>query len=98
MRRMTIFRSKLLPTLAALVILSSVARAQDSTTAVPRDTTPAAAQSRTHVVQTGETLWSLAGQYLGDPLLWPAIYRRSEEHTSELQSRRDLVCRLLLEK
>src|SRR5690349_23821713 len=25
-------------------------------------------------------------------------YPRSEEHTSELQSRRDLVCRLLLEK
>src|SRR5690349_23782441 len=25
-------------------------------------------------------------------------YIRSEEHTSELQSRRDLVCRLLLEK
>src|SRR5690349_24189180 len=27
-----------------------------------------------------------------------AVPRRSEEHTSELQSRRDLVCRLLLEK
>src|SRR6266496_2939019 len=27
-----------------------------------------------------------------------AIHVRSEEHTSELQSRRDLVCRLLLEK
>src|SRR5438874_7080462 len=26
------------------------------------------------------------------------VSRRSEEHTSELQSRRDLVCRLLLEK
>src|SRR5438874_9762827 len=26
------------------------------------------------------------------------ITERSEEHTSELQSRRDLVCRLLLEK
>src|SRR5437868_15434194 len=26
------------------------------------------------------------------------IFRRSEEHTSELQSRFDLVCRLLLEK
>src|SRR5690349_22355136 len=26
------------------------------------------------------------------------FYQRSEEHTSELQSRRDLVCRLLLEK
>src|SRR5207247_4670832 len=28
----------------------------------------------------------------------PDIVRRSEEHTSELQSRVDLVCRLLLEK
>src|SRR5690349_22168756 len=27
-----------------------------------------------------------------------AVAARSEEHTSELQSRRDLVCRLLLEK
>src|SRR5690349_22019512 len=26
------------------------------------------------------------------------VLHRSEEHTSELQSRRDLVCRLLLEK
>src|SRR5204862_8222778 len=31
-------------------------------------------------------------------LLFRAIHSRSEEHTSELQSRRDLVCRLLLEK
>src|SRR2546428_1969361 len=30
------------------------------------------------------------------PLLIPEV--RSEEHTSELQSRSDLVCRLLLEK
>src|SRR3712207_8893437 len=28
----------------------------------------------------------------------PAGFRRSEEHTSELQSRQYLVCRLLLEK
>src|SRR5690349_23681380 len=28
----------------------------------------------------------------------PPFEARSEEHTSELQSRRDLVCRLLLEK
>src|SRR5204863_5749264 len=28
----------------------------------------------------------------------PVLVSRSEEHTSELQSRRDLVCRLLLEK
>src|SRR5271155_4673774 len=32
--------------------------------------------------------------------LWTVgrLHARSEEHTSELQSRRDLVCRLLLEK
>src|SRR5690349_23974841 len=29
---------------------------------------------------------------------YPSGKKRSEEHTSELQSRRDLVCRLLLEK
>src|SRR5438067_9948022 len=34
------------------------------------------------------------GDALGDDALAP----RSEEHTSELQSRFDLVCRLLLEK
>src|SRR5690349_23670696 len=32
------------------------------------------------------------------PLPNVCVPRRSEEHTSELQSRRDLVCRLLLEK
>src|SRR5438874_10884533 len=32
-----------------------------------------------------------------EPLL-DRVGARSEEHTSELQSRRDLVCRLLLEK
>src|SRR6267378_5337457 len=36
----------------------------------------------------------------GTPMAWNTRLRgteRSEEHTSELQSRRDLVCRLLLE-
>src|SRR5699024_12437345 len=32
------------------------------------------------------------------PLLGLTTFARSEEHTSELQSRFDLVCRLLLEK
>src|SRR6201989_3701055 len=34
----------------------------------------------------------------GDEALAVQRLQRSEEHTSELQSRRDLVCRLLLEK
>src|SRR2546428_8502950 len=33
-----------------------------------------------------------------DPKLSPERRVRSEEHTSELQSRSDLVCRLLIEK
>src|SRR5206468_9264062 len=33
-----------------------------------------------------------------DVLLFRLCFHRSEEHTSELQSRSDLVCRLLLEK
>src|SRR2546421_1025243 len=37
----------------------------------------------------------LVGRFTETPYKWA---RRSEEHTSELQSRSDLVCRLLLEK
>src|SRR5450830_54273 len=36
--------------------------------------------------------------FLHNDACWRKIDRRSEEHTSELQSRFDLVCRLLLEK
>src|SRR3712207_7214918 len=38
----------------------------------------------------GDPAWCVAGA--------PAVCVRSEEHTSELQSRQYLVCRLLLEK
>src|SRR3712207_9056270 len=39
--------------------------------------------------------WASVSRWTGG---WPAATRRSEEHTSELQSRQYLVCRLLLEK
>src|SRR2546422_8258415 len=38
------------------------------------------------------------GQLLGNPVRLATEQERSEEHTSELQSRLHLVCRLLLEK
>src|SRR5690625_5391870 len=45
-----------------------------------------------------ETLSRLTLTTLGDEHKIEQITKRSEEHTSELQSRGHLVCRLLLEK
>src|SRR5438034_7457000 len=50
-------------------------------------TTSPEAQLRWHSVRVALFLW-----------LSPTGWVRSEEHTSELQSHSDLVCRLLLEK
>src|SRR2546430_12398175 len=45
------------------------------------------------------TTWKLAGQsYELEGRAAEALKARSEEHTSELQSQSNLVCRLLLEK
>src|SRR3712207_7190559 len=49
-------------------------------------------------VGLGEVAGLAGGDARGDGLLDPGVAGRSEEHTSELQSRQYLVCRLLLEK
>src|SRR5699024_12727830 len=65
-----------------------------------RDLRPAeAAQQSAHQIVAGA---DLPGQLIGDLSVADVgtvdVHSRSEEHTSELQSRFDLVCRLLLEK
>src|SRR3712207_8282207 len=47
------------------------------------------------LTETARRYWAY---YLTTSLTWDTLRGRSEEHTSELQSRQYLVCRLLLEK
>src|SRR5690606_40469908 len=56
------------------------------------------------VSQGDDTTGKLRELHLEDPghltvsIVFKDVHTRSEEHTSELQSRENLVCRLLLEK
>src|SRR5438034_8160027 len=55
-------------------------------------------------VWQGSRFWAVDGEFCGNRLALRLCRRghsgrkRSEEHTSELQSHSDIVCRLLLEK
>lgn len=36
------------------------------------------ADEEVHIVQPGDTLWSLAAKFLGDPYLWPQLWERNK--------------------
>ena len=70
MRRTTIFRSSRAAAVAAALAFAAAAGDARSAAAQVPSQLP-----EIHVVQTGETLWDLSERYLGDPFLWPEIYR-----------------------
>ncbi|MGH7568241.1 MAG: LysM peptidoglycan-binding domain-containing protein [Gemmatimonadales bacterium] len=76
MERTTICRSSraVLLALVAAPLAAPALIAQDTLQATPAQA-PLAQIPTSHTVVQGETLWSIATLYFGDPLLWPEIYR-----------------------
>src|SRR5699024_12355050 len=86
---------RLLGGLSAVVLFSAAFRRPRGSTLFPYTTL-----FRSCGRSSWRRIWKTGGSRPGNP--WRRWQRpggpRSEEHTSELQSRFDLVCRLLLEK
>ena len=61
-------------TLLALAAGLTAAQSLDA-----QDPAAPAAQPRTHTVVRGDNLWDLSQRYLGNPFLWPEIYRLNRD-------------------
>src|SRR5204862_4420628 len=88
----TLFRSRAPPPLIRTPMPAARERPETSATGTARISGHGVATTSTASARAGSSVASQA------PPASSSVSMRSEEHTSELQSRRELVCRLLLEK
>lgn len=70
MPRMTISRSDRMRALALALPLALAVPAYAGAQAMP---------ATSHTVKRGDTLWDIARTYLGDPFLWPQIYKMNTD-------------------
>ncbi|MFV1985907.1 MAG: LysM peptidoglycan-binding domain-containing protein [Gemmatimonadota bacterium] len=71
-------RAMVLGCVLSLAVLPVVAAAQESSE-VTESAAAAKAQGAVHEVRRGDTLWDLAGVYLGSPFLWPRIFESNRQ-------------------
>src|SRR5690606_41952974 len=92
------FSFGLRPPISTLFPYTTLFRSRDRGRSGRPARAPPAGRARDRVREPGSRPRTVPGDAAPRPRLRRRAAERSEEHTSELQSRENLVCRLLLEK